>query len=111
MHEQFLKPRNAIFSLSDAKCTMQPFETNTSIFFVIFLLKFFQDEKKKKSYANIFLFQITMQINAKKERDLTSRKTSFFFFFSFFPSLYSDDPKGIGRHPLVIYDRVSNVGK
>jgi hypothetical protein len=43
-----------------AKCTMQlsseTKEENERIFFLIFLLKCFQDEKKTKPYANSFSF-------------------------------------------------------
>jgi hypothetical protein len=52
-------------------------EKNESIFFLIFLLKCFQDEKKTQPYANFFFFQITMQ-NKCKERK-RPKKLDFFF--------------------------------
>jgi hypothetical protein len=74
-------------------------EANKRILFLTFLLNFFSDEKKNISICYyIFVFQITIQNNAKKERDLTSLKTKFFCFLSIKEKLTKDAKRNYRIH-------------
>jgi hypothetical protein len=66
-----LEMQSFLFLMQNAQCNLlrKEKEENTRMLFVIFPLKFFQDENKTKSYANIFFFfkYKAKQCNRKKE--------------------------------------------
>ena len=76
-NEQSFKPKDAIYPFNE-KCTMQLLgETKEKMKGFSFSFFFWNDFKMRRKHNPMlmpFLFQMTMQSNANKERDLTSIK-------------------------------------